>query len=129
MSKILDRMSTEVLREFSATSRDVFELLFPPVDVFEDSSDLVVMLDMPGFDKNSIKTRLHESTLTVTAKREPPERDGMSYWDQRPLKVNKKIRLPINVNTQEEIEAKATYENGVLTIRLPVNGIEKITIQ
>lgn len=129
MSRIIDHLSKEILRESGAISRDVFELLFPPVDIFEDSSQLVVMLDMLGFDKKCINTRLSESTLTVAAKREPPERDGVSYWDQRPLKVNKRIQLPIRVNAEEDTETKATYENGVLTIRLPVKGTEKIAIE
>lgn len=128
MSKTLEHLSTEVLREFGAMSRDALELLLPPVDVFEDSSDLVVMLDMPGFDKNSIKTRLTESALTVSASREPPERDGISYWEQRPLRVNKRLQLPIRVSTQDN-EIKATYENGVLIVRIPVKGTENIAIQ
>ncbi|MCL4519056.1 MAG: Hsp20/alpha crystallin family protein [Thaumarchaeota archaeon] len=127
MSKIVNHLSTEVLREFGAMSRDAFELLLPPTDVFEDSSELVIMLDMPGFDKNNIKTRLSESTLTVSAKREPSERDGVSYWEQRLLRVNKRIQLPIRVSTQDN-ETKAIYENGVLVVRLPVKGTEKISI-
>lgn len=129
MSKIVNHLSTEVLREFEAMSRDAFELLLPPTDVFEDSSDLIIMLDMPGFDKNNIKTRLSESTLTVSAKRAPPERDGISYWQQRPLKINKRIQLPLKVNIQEDGETKAIYGNGVLIIRLPVKGTGKIVIQ
>ncbi len=129
MSKIIDHFSREVLREFGAMSRDAFELIFPPADIFEDSGELVVMLDMPGFEKNSINTRLSESTLTVSAKREPPEKDGVSYWEQRPLKVNKRIQLPVKINVDQEIKTKATYENGVLTIRLPAKGTERIVIE
>jgi HSP20 family molecular chaperone IbpA len=121
MSRIIEHLSKEALREFGAMLRDAFEILFPPVDIFEVSSQLILMLDMPGFDS--------ESTLIVSAKREPPERDGVSYWEQRPLKVNKRIYLPVRVDAEEDTETKATCENGVLTIRLPVKGTEKIAIE
>ncbi|MHB2035905.1 MAG: archaeal heat shock protein Hsp14 [Nitrososphaerales archaeon] len=129
MSRLIDRLSKEAMHEFGAMSRDAFELLLPPADIFEDSSDLVVMLDMPGFDKKSINTRLSDYTLTISARREPPEKNGISYWEQRPLRVHKRISLPVKVNTEEGTELKATYENGVLTIRLPIKGSEKITVE
>src|SRR5579872_272249 len=97
MSMLLDHLSKEFMREIGVRSRDVFELILPPVDMFEDGTDLVIMLDMPGFEKDKIKTRLGESNFTVTAKREPVERDGVSYWEQRPLRINKRIPLPVRV--------------------------------
>ncbi|MEM3267840.1 MAG: archaeal heat shock protein Hsp14, partial [Conexivisphaerales archaeon] len=98
-------------------------------DIFEDGSDLVVVLDIAGFQKENIKMRLTESTLTVSAKRDPVEKDGITYWEQRPLRIRKVIPLPAKVSTDEDIELTAKYENGVLTIRLPMKGIGKITVQ
>jgi HSP20 family protein len=132
------------MREIGEKSRSVYELLLPPVDMFEDGSDLVIMLDMPGFDKNKIKTRLSgENTLVVTAKRDPTEHDGPTYWEQRPLSIRKRIPLPVKVQYEEgneegegEEEGKggysapsAKYENGVLTVRLPIKGVGKIKVQ
>jgi HSP20 family protein len=85
-------------------------------------------VDMPGFDKDQIRTRLSESAFTVTAKREPAERDGIAYCEQRPLRLSKRIALPVKVETGDE-EVKGKYEDGVLTIRLPVKGVGKVVIQ
>ena len=123
-------LSKEFMKEIGAKSREMYELLTPAVDIFEDGSNLVVVLDMPGFEKDKIKTRLHENFLTVSARREPVEADGMVYWQQRPLSVNKRIPLPVKVHADEEAEAvTAKYENGVLTVRLPIKGVGKIKIQ
>ena len=116
------------MHEIGVRSRDVYELILPAVDMFEDGTDLVVIMDMPGFEKDKIKTRLTENFLTVSATRERAERDGVIYWEQRPLRVNKRIPLPVKVETGEE-EITAKYENGELTVRLPIKGINRVTVK
>jgi len=99
------------------------------VDIFEDGNDLVVVIDLPGFEKKKIKTRLTSDSLVVTATRQPEEHDGITYWEQRPLKVHKAIRLPVKVEIEEEnVAAIAKYENGVLVIRLPIKGLHRVTL-
>lgn len=115
--------------EIGTKSKDVFELMLPAVDVFEDGSNLVIVLDMPGYTKDEIKTRLTEHHLVVSARREAEERDGMVYWEQRPLKVHKKIPLPVKVDVDEDAELVGKYENGVLTIRLPIKGVGRVRLE
>ncbi len=129
MSMLLQHLSKEFMREIGSRSRDVYEMILPAVDMFEDGSELVIMLDMAGFEKDEIKTRLSEHFLTVTARREKIERDGMSYWEQRPLHVRKKIALPVKVSVGEDEEIKAKYENGVLTVKLPIKGVGRVTVE
>lgn len=115
--------------EIGTKSREVFELMLPAVDMFEDGSELVIVLDIPGFTKQEIKTRLTEHYLIVNAKREAEERDSMIYWEQRPLKVHKKIPLPVRVEVDEDAELVGKYENGVLTIKLPLKGVGKVRVE
>lgn len=129
MSMLLQHLSKELMREIGAKSRDVYELMLPAVDMYEDGSDLVIVLDMPGFEKDKINTRLSEHSLLVSAKREPVEHDGMTYWEQRPLKIHKKIQLPVKVQVEEDQELKAKYDNGVLTVKLPIKGVGKVTVE
>jgi HSP20 family protein len=131
MSTLLENLSKEVMREFGVRSRDIYELILPPVDMFEDGSELVIMLDMAGFEKDKIKTRLSEHSIIVSAKRDRIERDGMTYWEQRPLVIRKKIVLPVKIEVDEDDETliKAKYDNGVLTIRLPIKGVGRIAVE
>jgi len=131
MSMLLEHLSKEFMREIGVRSRDVYELISPPVDMFENGTELVVMLDMAGFEKEKIKTRLSEHSLIVSAKRDRVERDGMTYWEQRPLVVNKKITLPVKVQVDEDDQTmiKAKYENGVLTVRLPIKGVGRVIVE
>jgi HSP20 family protein len=129
MSLILQKLSKELMGEIGTRSRDMFELMLPAVDMFEDGSSLVIQLDIPGFAKEDIKTRLTEHYLVVNARREAEEKDGMVYWEQRPLKVRKKIPLPVKVEVDEDAELVGKYDNGVLTIRLPVKGVGKVRVE
>jgi HSP20 family protein len=129
MSTLLQNLSKEFMREIGARSRDVYEMIMPAVDMFEDGSELVVMLDMAGFEKEKIKTRVSDRYLIVNAKRDRVERDGMTYWEQRPLSVNKKIPLPVKVEADEDEGITAKYENGVLTVRIPMKGVGTVKIQ
>ena len=129
MSMLLQHLSKEFMNEIGVKSKDVYEMILPAVDMFEDGSDLVIILDMAGFEKENIKTRLSEHFLTVSAKRDKAEKDGMTYWEQRPLNIRKKIPLPVKVAVGEDDEIKAKYDNGVLTVRLPMKGVGKVTVE
>ncbi len=129
MSLLLQRLSKEFMREIGAKSKDVYELILPAVDVFEEGSDLVIVVDMPGFEKDKIRTRLSEHTLIVSAKRDPVDRDGMVYWEQRPLRLHKRISIPVKVQFDEDEVLKAKYENGVLTVRLPMKGFGRVSVE
>ena len=128
---LLFRKFSKDLGEIGTRSREVFELILPAVDMFEDGSNLVIKMDMPGFVKENIKTRLTEHYLVVSAKREGDEEDddGVVYWEQRPLRVHKKIPLPVKVDVDEDAELVGKYENGVLTIKLPLKGVGKVRVE
>jgi Molecular chaperone (small heat shock protein) len=126
MSDIIKYMTKEVSKELSSRSRAFFELVMPPIDIYEEGSELVVVADMAGFDKSSIKTTLNGSVLTISAKREAL--DGVVYfWEQRPLRVHRVVPLPIHPDPEGEVSAR--YENGVLTVRIPVKGARSVKVE
>ncbi len=123
-------MARELIREIGNKSREFFEFVMPPVDIVEDGNELVILADMAGFSKDDISVRISDRVLTISAKREPVEHAGSSYWQQRPLRAEKKIPLPMKVGEEgKEAAAKATYRQGVLEIRIPITGVSEIKIE
>ncbi len=120
---IANYIMRELMREFSSRTREFYEFVMPPVDVYEDVSDLVIIADMPGFKKEDIRIRVTDNILSIKASREKVEASGVTYWQQRPLRIDKKIPLPFKVS---EEDIRATYKDGLLELRIPLKGAVKI---
>jgi HSP20 family molecular chaperone IbpA len=67
--------------------------------------------------------------LYITAKRDQTEPLGTVYYRHRPLKIDKRVLLPISFKEEEEkVEGRATYENGIVTLRIPIPKSTNIPI-
>ena len=121
-------MVKEVMREIGNKSREFYEFILPPVDMILQNENLIVTIDMPGFDKKDIKLRLNGNILSINAKRESDE-DGTVIWRQRPRAIDKKIRLPIGVKEDEDPGASAKYQDGVLTLTIPTKAGKSIAVE
>jgi HSP20 family protein len=127
---IAQYMAKEFMREISNRSKEFYEFVMPPVDMVEDANDLVVMIDLPGFAKKDIKLRIVRNVLSISAKREDTENVGTVYYKHRPLQLDKKIPLPISVSDDddEHISGTAQYQDGVVTLKIPIPSSRNIPI-
>jgi len=121
-------MVKEVMKEIGNKSREFYEFILPPVDMILQNDSLIVTIDMPGFDKKEIKVRLNGNILSINAKRED-EMEGTIIWKQRPRVIDKKVRLPIEVNDDEDLVASAKYRDGVLILTIPTKTGKNITVE
>lgn len=121
-------MIKEVMREIGNKSREFYEFVLPPVDMILQNDNLLVSIDMPGFDKKEIKLRLNGNILSIVATRED-DVEGTVIWRQRPRSIDKKIRLPIQVKDDEDPAASAKYSDGVLTLTIPIMTGKNIAIE
>lgn len=116
----------EVAKNLSDRAKEIMTFLYPPVTMYEESGEIVVEADLPGFDKKDITVRLEKDALTISAQREITTK-GVVYLDQRPDSFMKRIKLPVEVD--QEVEYSAKYSNGVLTIRIPAKGVKTIKVE
>ena len=121
-------MVKEVMKEIGNRSREFYEFILPPVDIIVQNDSLIVTIDMPGFNKKEIMVRLNGNILSINAKRDD-EMEGTSIWKQRPHLIDKKVRLPIEVKDDEDLAASAKYQNGVLTLTIPIKTGKNITVE
>ncbi len=117
-------MAKEVLKEIGNRSREFYEFVLPPVDMYLDGDDLIVTIDMAGFDKKDIKLQIKGNILSINAKRED-EYDGTMIWRQRPQVIDKKIRLPADIKEGEEEISSAKFSQGVITLKIPIKHTGK----
>jgi HSP20 family protein len=91
----------------------------PALDVYEDSDQVTVKLEVAGVDKDAFNISLHEDTLTIRGERknESEIREGESFRSERVFGAfSRSLQLPTAVKADA---VTADYTDGVLTIVLP----------
>lgn len=123
-------MAKELMRELGNKSREFYEFVMPALDMYEDGSDLVILIDLPGFSKQDISLRILDNVLSISARRQRDESTstGTVYFQQRPLHINKKVPLPIKVTEEDQVLGSATYVDGIVTLRIPIPRYNTIPI-
>lgn len=123
-------MAEELIREIGNKTREFFEFVMPAIDMYEEGSELVVIIDLPGFSKQDISLRILGNILSINARRqkEQDSRADTIYIQQRPLHINKKVQLPITVTEEDQVLGSATYTNGIVTLRIPIPRYNTIPI-
>ncbi len=119
----------QVIKEISSKSREFYEFVLPPVDMYSTKDKLRIVVDMPGFAKNDIDLVLCGNVLSIKAIKSDEQSDTL-ILKQRPNIIDKKIRLPIHIKEgHEEIES-AKYAEGILELVIPIEKKGKeITIE
>ena len=79
-----------------------FDEVEPLVDIIEEGKLLVVLIDLPGVDKNDIDLRVTEDCLTITV-----DTEDFEWYDE--------LCLPTRIDPKS---ARASYKNGVLEVKL-----------
>ena len=116
---LVKHVAKEFFKEIDDKSREFFEFVLPPIDLHEENDNLIVTVDIPGFDKNDIKVSMNGNVLSVNAEKKD-DKNGRVIMKQRPRVIDKKMRLPITVKEGEEKVNSAKYADGVLTIEIPI---------
>ncbi len=112
-------MANEMIKEIGNKSREFYEFVLPPIDMYLEDNYLVVVIDLPGFDKKDIKLILHRNILSIRAEKHEPQKESI-VCKQRPNVVDKKILLPTHIKEGEDTISSAKFVQGVLTIRIPI---------
>jgi HSP20 family molecular chaperone IbpA len=116
---LVKHLANEFFKEVDDKSREFFEFVLPPIDLHEENGNLIVTIDIPGFNKNDIKVSMNANVLSVNAEKKD-DIGGRTIMKQRPRVIDKKLRLPIAVKEGEEKVNSAKYSDGVLTIEIPI---------
>ena len=112
----LDRLTQQLLGANGTTSRPAVM----PMDAYRHGEQFVVHFDLPGVDPSSVDLDVERNVLTVKAERRPAATGDQVEMQvaERPLGVfSRQLFLGDTLDT-EHIDA--SYDAGVLTLRIPV---------
>jgi HSP20 family protein len=108
----LDRLAQQVLGTAARPAA-------MPLDAWQEDQEFVVAFDLPGVKLDSLNLDVERNVLTVRAER--PDQAGENtelIASERPRGVfSRQLMLGDTLDTDN---VKATYDAGVLTVRIPV---------
>jgi HSP20 family protein len=91
----------------------------PAVDMFETDDHLVVKASMPGIKPENLEVTVKGEVLTIKGeiKEEQEKKEGQYYYhERRQGTFSRSLTLPFPIQSEK---AEATFEDGVLLLRLP----------
>ncbi len=121
-------MAREFIKEIGNRSKEFYEFVIPPVDIFEEGAELVIVIDLPGFQKKDIHVNISKDILTLRAKRDIDIELHTIHFSQRPSRIEKKIPLPYSIPEDDNAKTNADYANGVLKIKIPISNMTNVPI-
>ncbi|MBF6438661.1 Hsp20/alpha crystallin family protein [Nocardia cyriacigeorgica] len=112
----IDAVARQLLGEATGTSRAP---RFMPMDLFKAGDHYVLNADLPGVDPGSVDVSVDNGTLTLRAQRTAPSEEGVQWIASERFSGTymRQLSLGDNVDTDN---ISATYNNGVLSVTLPI---------
>lgn len=96
-------------------------------DTLESDDEVLILIDLPGCDKESIELTFSGGELKVEATKQKPLEEGFRYVSEgRTDFITGGVPVPDDVIAEE---ASAKYEDGLLKVRLPREKGENIEIE
>jgi len=116
--RIRKRMEALARKEFAPLRAGEFFREFP-IDIKEKNDELVIEAEIPGMKKENIEINLTENTLSIRAekkKKKEEKEEGYLHRERSYFGFKRSLTLPVAVIPEK---AKASYEDGILRIRVP----------
>jgi HSP20 family protein len=106
-------------RTFGSWDARTFNGSFMRVDAIRSKDEVVLHFDLPGIDPDTIEVTVDRGVLTVSAKRsEEYGEDAKPFIRERVTGAfTRRLYL---ADTLDADKLSAAYDNGVLTVRVPV---------
>ena len=106
------------------TSFDPFRSAWPvrsalPMDGIQRESDIVLRFDLPGVSQDNIEVSIDRGVLSVSAKRDEEKTDSERPFIRERVIGTLRRRVYLG-DAYDADKVEAAYENGVLTVRVPL---------
>jgi HSP20 family protein len=90
----------------------------PAVDVYEDEHNVTLKIEVPGIDEKDIDVRIENNTLVVHGERKIEKEEKEENYRRVERQYGSFTRTFTLPNTVETENVSATYDKGVLKIKL-----------
>ena len=93
--------------------------LAPHMDVKETDKEILVEAELPGIEEKDISLSLQDGVLSIRGEKKlerDEEKENYRMMERRHGSFQRSVRVP---DTVDEDKVEASFDNGVLKVRLP----------
>lgn len=90
-----------------------------PMDVYRSGDHYVLHCDLAGIDPGSLDVTVEGGTLTIAASRQPRADEDVQWLAKERLTGTFRRQLTLSDDVDSD-RIQATYEDGVVTLTLPI---------
>jgi len=112
----IDRLTEQLLGSPAGSARAP---RFMPLDLYRAGDHYVLHADLPGVDPGSVDVSVDSGTLTITAQRSARNEADVQWISSERFTGTFQRQISLSEGLDPD-GICATYENGVLTVTLPV---------
>jgi HSP20 family protein len=97
---------------------------FPPINVFQQGSDILAIIELPGVDKNSLEIQAKDNTVRISGKKSISYPNGVSVHRRERIsgEFDRTLSLPVHLDADR---IKAECHDGILALFLPRSERDK----
>lgn len=100
--------------------------LFPAMEVKRTDGELVVRMELPGVDPESVDVTLDDTTLRVRAQRRASDDAGDYLRREFAYGIFERVvTLPTGIDPER---LSARYDAGILEVRIPYEGAKAVKV-
>ena len=94
----------------------------PPVDVYENDDEILVVADMPGARADSVNIKLEKEELFISANRETDVEGPLLFGGRRDCEYRRTFLVPRGI---DPAQISAEMSQGVLKVHMPKSAASK----
>lgn len=100
--------------------------LFPAMEVKRTDGELVVRMELPGIDAESVDVTLDDTTLRVRAERRASDDAGEYLRREFAYGIfERRVTLPTGIDPEK---LSARFDAGILEVRIPYEGAKAVKV-
>ncbi|MCC7539809.1 MAG: Hsp20/alpha crystallin family protein [Deltaproteobacteria bacterium] len=107
---------TSPTRAATVEQLDQRPVVAPPVDIFENAQEVLVVADLPGVDAQGLAIRVDGEQLVLEGRRKSTSPGAPVALEHRPADYRRSFVMPRGIDSTK---IAAELKDGVLRLRLP----------
>ncbi len=122
LERKIDSLFNDMWRGFGSKAMPENRFGDFPVDVLDEGENIVVRAELPGVEKDKIDLRCTEDSISIASEKSESKQVEDRNWVIQESSFGKMVRT-VNLGAPvDPTKAKASFNNGVLTVTLPKTG-------